>query len=281
MLKPIILMLLILVVISTEDMVMKANKKNAKESEKKEESKESTAKKDDKKKKKNISEMKKPITVSGKVNVTKNCMFGEIISSGGIELEAKVLKTKLLKVGTLQAKHQGRPLVMNGSIAVYKMKTQEKTQKILLQEIQWELLHHLDFSDQPHDVNQKCENLRDGNFLGGYCNDHNQTLSKKFQNIPPHTSIKIQLSLHVFDQWDSEQILLYADKQIVWRSKFDNTMHHQNLCGNSRYGDQINIPVMKIFEHNSTDLLLQFQALTPKSTCEASFAIDNLIISIK
>ena len=80
-------MLLIFVVISTDEMVIKANKKNAKESEKpKTESKETNAKKDDKKKKKNISEMKNPITVSGKVNVTKNCMFGEIISTGGIEV---------------------------------------------------------------------------------------------------------------------------------------------------------------------------------------------------
>jgi len=60
--------------------------------------------------------MKSPITVSGKTTVLKNCMFGEILSKGGIEvllfniklvslktkkLEAKVLKTKLLKVGTL------------------------------------------------------------------------------------------------------------------------------------------------------------------------------------
>lgn len=44
------------------------------------------------------------------------------------------MKTKLLKVGTLKSKKEGRPLVLNGSISIYKMKTQEKKQKVLLQE---------------------------------------------------------------------------------------------------------------------------------------------------
>ena len=92
MFKLIILVVLCIVVLSTDDMVMKANKKNAKESEKPKEETKKDAKKDDKKKKKNISEMKNPISVIGKVNVTKNCMFGEIISSGGIEVRCNDYK---------------------------------------------------------------------------------------------------------------------------------------------------------------------------------------------
>ncbi|CAD8109410.1 unnamed protein product [Paramecium primaurelia] len=235
------------------------------------------------KKNKSISEMKSPITVSGRVWARKNCMFGEILSKGGIEaknlktkkLEAQVLKTKLLKVGTLKSKKEGRPLVINGSISVYKMKTQEKKQKVLLQEIQWELLHHLDFNDQS---NSKCENLRDGHFFGGYCEHTNQTLSKKFNTLPQHTQIKVELALHVFDQWESEQIIMRADEQIIWKNKFENTVHHNNFCGSSRFGDQINIPIMKIFDHTHNELNLQVQGLTSKSTCEASFGIDNLVI---
>lgn len=39
-----------------------------------------------KKKGKSISEMKSPLSVSGRVWARKNCMFGEIISKGGIEV---------------------------------------------------------------------------------------------------------------------------------------------------------------------------------------------------
>lgn len=83
--------------------------------------------------------------------------------------------------------------------------------------------------------------------------------------------------------------MMIADNTTIWRNKFENTIHHKNLCGNSRYGDQINMyiiicinsPVMKVFEHNNKELNLTMQGMTPKSTCEASFAIDNLIISIR
>lgn len=50
------------------------------------------------------------------------------------------MKTKLLKVGTLKSKKEGRPLVLNGSISIYKMKTQEKKQKVLLQESYYAIL---------------------------------------------------------------------------------------------------------------------------------------------
>ena len=42
-----------------------------------------------KKKGKSISEMKSPLSVSGRVWARKNCMFGEIISKGGIEVILK------------------------------------------------------------------------------------------------------------------------------------------------------------------------------------------------
>lgn len=37
-------------------------------------------------KQKSVSELKSPMTVTGKAVVEKNCMFGEILSEGGIEV---------------------------------------------------------------------------------------------------------------------------------------------------------------------------------------------------
>lgn len=36
-------------------------------------------------------------------------------------------------------------------------------------------------------MDTKCENIRDGHYYGGHCENTNQTLSKKFTNIPQHT----------------------------------------------------------------------------------------------
>ncbi|CAD8069188.1 unnamed protein product [Paramecium sonneborni] len=51
-----------------------------------------------------------------------------------------------------------------------------------------------------------------------------------------------------------------AYEQIIWKNKLENTQHHNNFNGSSRFCDQINM------------------GLTSKCTCETSFGIDNLVI---
>lgn len=53
---------------------------------------------------------------------------------------------------------------------------------------------------------------------------------------------------------------------LVWKNKFENTIHNNNFCGSSRFGDQINMyyefniqisPIMKIFDHTNNELNIQ------------------------
>lgn len=48
-------------------------------------------------------------------------------------------------------------------------------------------------------------------FLGGHCLTSNVNLTKTFSNLPSHKSLRINAEVHLFDNWEGEEIFLYAD----------------------------------------------------------------------
>jgi len=59
-------------------------------------------------------------------------------------------------------------------------------------------------------------------------------------------------------------------------------MQSPNLCGNEAYGDNsMNKPIDKILNHKESTVRLAFGSTLQKSPCDASYAIDNVMIFIK
>lgn len=75
-------------------------------------------------------------------------------------------------------------------------------------------------------------------------------------------------------------IVMKVNGSVVWRNRFRNTLNGLNICGNE-YSDSVNIKIDKIIKDNNENLKIEWEGITEKSSCEASFGIDNLMIHIK
>jgi len=97
--------------------------------------------------------------------------------------------------------------------------------------------------------------------------------------------MRIKATYHMIDNWEGEMGYMNVDSQAnVWSQKGISMRSVQapNLCGNSNFGDQLmNKQIDKIMEHNSNSVNLTFGSTLTKDPCDASYAIDNVMIFIR
>lgn len=181
----------------------------------------------------------------------------------------------------IKSASENHPIVINGSLVVQRIylankEEEEQVELIMLQRSPkfWKLKEHLDFSES------QCAKLGGNGYLGGSCENVEQKIVKVFRKLEAHRHLRVELFVHVFDKWEDEVLVMRVDGKPVWRNRFRSSLSGVNLCGNE-YSDTVNVKVDKIVEHTSPEVVLEWEALTEKSSCEASFAIDHLMIHIK
>lgn len=59
---------------------------------------------------------------------------------------------------------------------------------------------------------REIDDINSDYFLGGHCLTSNINLTKTFSNLPYHENLRINAEVHLFDNWEGEEIFLYADK---------------------------------------------------------------------
>lgn len=73
----------------------------------------------------------------------------------------------------------------------------------------------------------------DNKFLGGHCKLDEQVLSKTYDNLPKHSTLRITANLHAFDNWTGENIYVLVDGKIEWAKIVNSPKHISSLnhCG--------------------------------------------------
>ena len=104
---------------------------------------------------------------------------------------------------------------------------------------QWELHQHDDFDEVESlmgwsmNKTSTCQHQPHNKFLGGHCVLSMNEVSKKYEDLPEHKTIKINANFHFFDNWEGENVYFKVDDQIVWFKsiKSSNSTVSINICG--------------------------------------------------
>ena len=126
--------------------------------------------------------------------------------------------------------------------------------------------------------------------LGGYGTLSVQKIFKKFENLPNHTSLKVQFNYHFIDAWDQESGFMQAnirtgtgDYEYLWIENYTAFMGDLgvNVCGGKWPEGKFSVPVEVTFPHQSSSVSLQFGSTLNEDPYNASFGISSLRIYFK
>jgi len=119
--------------------------------------------------------------------------------------------------------------------------------------------------------------------LGGHCVEKAvPELTKTFENLPPHTQIRVTAKYYFIDSWDGESGFLKADGRTVWLDTYNHAdgdlKHGINLCGNATPERKFGTPIDVMIPHTGSSVTLSFGATTDEHSCDESFGIDSVMI---
>lgn len=79
----------------------------------------------------------------------------------------------------------------------------------------------------------ECANHPKNRFLGGHCILSSDEITKHYENLPKHNTIKLNANIHLFDNWEGESVYLKIDDEMVWFKsvKASKSEHSFNICG--------------------------------------------------
>ena len=125
--------------------------------------------------------------------------------------------------------------------------------------------------------------------LGGYCNFATVDVSKKYIDLPRHSTVRITARVHFFDKWFGEYAYAKVDGQSVWQQShffcakpFSSMCRGIDTCGDSKYSDKMSQKVSITLPHTASELTVTFGAdLGDKSPCVASWGVDDVMIELK
>jgi hypothetical protein len=112
--------------------------------------------------------------------------------------------------------------------------------------------------------------------FGGHCNFAAEEVTRNYQ-LPPHSWIRIAASYHMFDNWVGETGYLKLDDKVVWSQHGESKTHGVHVCGGES-ADKLNLPIYVTQPHSARNMTLSFGSTLPADPCNASFAIDNVVV---
>ena len=157
---------------------------------------------------------------------------------------------------------------------------------------QWKLVMHDSFHKNEtslnwnHDKVTKCNQY---NILGGHCQTSTKELIKEFNNLPPHTQVKIEANYHFLGSWDSHSGYLKVDNLNF--KKDDPKYIWTHRCKNSKLNPVVKLcpvevckmasPINVTVNHTDNSLTLIFGSTLERNSCEQSYGISGVKIYIR
>jgi hypothetical protein len=114
--------------------------------------------------------------------------------------------------------------------------------------------------------------------LGGYCNA-GSNYTRTFDVSAPHTHLRIRASAHFLDDWQSETAFLKVDGNFAWTRSHDAIGPGTDFAGNPAFGDRLSELVDVIVPHSADTASVEFGSTLGVDSCEASLAVDDILIA--
>ena len=122
--------------------------------------------------------------------------------------------------------------------------------------------------------------------LGGGCSSGPEA-TRVVQRLPPHTRLQLEASFLFVDAWQGEHAYAKVDGQHVWLDHYDSTAGSGGIdvCGGPTPERRLRIPVAATVPHSASSVNITFGSTLPAATdgasCDASWAVDNVELSIR
>eukprot|EP00050_Salpingoeca_kvevrii_P023235 m.139512 g.139512 ORF g.139512 m.139512 type:complete len:599 (-) comp9994_c0_seq1:95-1891(-) len=116
-----------------------------------------------------------------------------------------------------------------------------------------------------------------GNWLLGGHNawDVGVEVSRTYNNLPPHTALRIRMDIFFMDSWDNEEAIIKVDGVEVWRQARTWGSNKFDLCGSELYEDYWGA-VDLVIAHKGPTLKISITTTQNSDGDNESFAIDNV-----
>jgi len=152
---------------------------------------------------------------------------------------------------------------------------------------QWSLTRHDDFDSAKSlegwsDPRQSKCGDHWNSFLGGHCKFSHQLVSKTYNDLPAHNSIRLTALFHMFDSWDGETAFAKIDGNVVWSRTGKSSINSGiNVCGGEGNDPAFALPIDSPFPHRNSSVTITFGSTLKNDPCDASFGIDDVMIYVK
>jgi hypothetical protein len=155
---------------------------------------------------------------------------------------------------------------------------------------QWKLVYDDDFSKPvigwSNSTTSECGGIT---MLGGYCNFGGGEVTKTFENLPEHTSVRIQATYHFIDAWDTETGFMRinngkdGEMQYAWIDRYSAFSGNNGIdvCGGRWPEGKFASPIDVSIPHKDKSVKIGFGSTIEQDPCDESFGISGIKIYIK
>jgi len=109
------------------------------------------------------------------------------------------------------------------------------------------------------------------------------SFSKHFENLPKHSQVRIQATVHFIDDWQGETAYMKVNNHVVWTDSHDQRASRGqfNVCGNKHYPEsRFSVPLDITLPHTGSKLKISFGSTLDK-TAIAQFGMSSLTLSLR
>ncbi len=232
--------------------------------------------------------------------------FEEVTVSGNLKAEtitAGLIRTPSMEVETLKVTRISSPtgiITIDGNLVL--SKDHPKEAFLQVQE------HHDGHHRHRHGKKCACDSFNSGHqmgwkdglvdahvdkclfgddyFLVGSTCSSSGRLSKTFEDLPPHSHLKVRARVHFIDAWKGESVYLQTSGgSIVWMDSAVSPSLEAiskgkalNVCGGESPDARLSVHVEVTLSHVDPTFELTFASTLGDGNCDASFGVDDVVI---
>lgn len=120
--------------------------------------------------------------------------------------------------------------------------------------------------------------------LGGYAKFAGGEVTKTYEDLPPHSRIRIVASYHFIDAWNGESGFLRADigrdnmMEYLWTEKYDYSKAKNgiNICGAVYPEGKLTSTIDVTIPHIASGITIGFGSTLDQDPEENSFGVSNI-----
>jgi len=160
---------------------------------------------------------------------------------------------------------------------------------------QWKLVRHESFDDEHAGEGWSFAEISSctgvDHFLGGHCKLGDGETSKRFDQLPAHSQVRVTARYHMIDNWQGETAFLKLGEHYVWSDHsrpVSDPSQGLEMCGSKDFAERrMSIPVDVTLPHSASFLEMTFgsKALSvnrgKEDACNRSFGVDDVMVYVR